>query len=553
MIHTTQQQNSEQALMNQIFTLADAGGSVIQVRTREPMRTALVLRKSILQSGDGDYAEWDLINGFRRFTLENYTNNIVGGDEMEFTQALMKPLLMLRDAASSINANKDKVHYFIFVNPHSFLVQNPYTTELIQQYAGILPLTNVCIIMITPDTALEDIPVGTVLLSEMNCPSAEELQDVLSRILENAVKDFEDGSSLTEEDIRKVSYLGLGLTLYEFETYSAIAIIEANTAGETEITVDTMIKGISQGKTAVVKQSEILELYPSDSMDNVGGMAKLKDWVASRAGCYSEEAQEFGIEAPKGIVLVGVPGAGKSLVAKAVSSVLGVPLVRMDFGRVFSKFVGDSESRVRSALDMVASMAPCVLFVDEIDKGLGGIGGGGGDSGTSSRVLGSFLTWLQDNKSPVFVMVTANKVDGLPPELLRRGRFDAIFSVTLPSPAERIEVLQIHLRKRNQSPKFSATDLATFDSASEGYVPAEIESAVKEGLIMAFNDGKALNMQHIIAALEDMVPLSKSYAPQIDAMVKWARNNATPVNYDDKPAAPVQSSTRRIATRRPPV
>jgi SpoVK/Ycf46/Vps4 family AAA+-type ATPase len=282
-----------------------------------------------------------------------------------------------------------------------------------------------------------------------------------------------------------------------------------------------------------VRQSEILDLSHPEDISNVGGMGRLKEWLLARKDCFSEEAQAFGVESPKGAVLVGVPGTGKSLVAKVISSIFGVPLVKLDFGRVFSKFVGDSESRVRAALKMVESMAPVVLFVDEVDKGLGG-SGGSADSGVSSRVLGSFLTWLQECKAPVFTVVTANRVDGLPPELLRRGRFDGVFSVGLPNSEERLEVLAIHLRKRERDiSKFKKIDLDMFVGASENYVPAEIESAVKDGLIAAFNDpsAKDLEMRHIVAALKDMVPMSKSHKAAIDAMVAWAANNATPVSH----------------------
>lgn len=310
-------------------------------------------------------------------------------------------------------------------------------------------------------------------------------------------------------------------------------------------------EGIAQGKTEVVKNSDILELFPTENMGNVGGLENLKEWVAMRRDCYSEEAKEFGIEPPKGIVLVGPPGTGKSLVAKAVASELGVPLVRLDFGRVFSSFVGSSEQRMRQALRMVESMAPIVLFCDEIDKGLGGIGGSG-DSGTSSRVLGSFLTWLQECKKPVFVMVTANNVTGLPPEMLRRGRFDAIFSTNMPTPTERREVLRIHLARRGRDIKdFSRTDVDAIVQASDGYLPAEIESAVKDGLVSAFSRGEEFTLDDVSKALSSMVPLSRAFAAQIQAMSEWAANNATPagkpeVRKDDH--APT-ANTRRVSTR----
>ena len=246
-----------------------------------------------------------------------------------------------------------------------------------------------------------------------------------------------------------------------------------------------------------------------------------------------------------------VHNTGKSLIAKAISSELGVPLVRLDFGRVFNSLVGASEQRMRTALKMVENMSPCVLFCDEIDKGLGGIGGSG-DSGTSNRVLGSFLTWLQDCKHPVFVMVTANNVTGLPPEMLRRGRFDAIFSTSMPTAAERREVLRIHLKLRDRSIKdFPEDEVQEVVSLSEGYVPAEIESAVKDALVDAFSSDEEMDMGHVKKALQSMVPLSKAFAAKIQEMNEWAKANATPAGRDTSTESSARLvNARRVSTRK---
>jgi AAA+ superfamily predicted ATPase len=555
---TPVQQNSETVLMTDIHKLADAGASVIQVRTREPMRTAVILRKNLI-GGESPYYEWDVVNGTRVFTLENFVDHKVTGQPSDFFEALSRPLIDLRNQNSQVNLETNKIHFFAYIDPHPFIQSNPVVIEMIQQYAAILPSTNVCILLITPDMPLSDIPTGTMLVAELPTPNTEELEAILERIVGDAIeqeddrshKTFPDGSDLDEEDITRIANLGLGLSLYEFETYAAIAVIDANLSGERAITFERMQRGIAQGKTVVVKQSEILELTMPEDISNVGGMHRLKDWLGKRAGCYSEEAKEAGVEPPKGIALVGVPGTGKSLIAKAIGSILGVPIVRLDFGRVFSKFVGDSESRVRNALSMVEAMAPCVLFVDEIDKGLGGIGSGGGDAGTSSRVLGSFLSWLQDCKAPVFTMVTANRIDGLPPELLRRGRFDQIFSVAMPNDIERREVLAIHMRKRGKDiDSFSDAQVRQILEASRDYVPAEIESAVKDALVEAFSAGEELSSTHVVSALHEMIPMSKSHKAQIDRIVDWARENATPVNYDGAQQQASAAITKAAGGRR---
>lgn len=557
MITSSHKDNSEAVLITQLQKFSDAGGSVIQVRTREPIRAAVALRRHFT-SVDNPFREWNASNGFRtQFTAENYVEHKLPGDSADFISALEIPIKELRLASSPVCVQSDKVHYFIFVDPQAHMANNPYVVDLIQQYSVVLPTSNCAIILITDDQPLSMLPTGSCLVTELRTPTVEELEEILTNTLaevERNTASFPGGHSLDEEDIRRVALLGLGLTYTEFETHSALSVIEAVSNGQEELDVSYLLEGIAKGKTEVVRQSEILELIPAGDMSRVGGMQRMKDWIDQRSNCYSEEAVEFGIEPPKGLVLVGVPGTGKSLVAKAVAASLGVPLVRLDFARVFSKYVGDSEQRVRSALNMVESMAPCVLFVDEIDKGLGGSSGAGGDGGTSSRVLGSYLTWLQESKSPVFNIVTANRVDGLPPELLRRGRFDQVFSVGMPTAAERREVLEIHLRLRNRDiADFDDEDIRTFVAMSNNYVPAEIESVVKDALIAAFSAGEDLTMDHLTKALKELVPMSVSHKARIDAILEWANNNATPVNYPDEPATSLPSASNnrmRILTPR---
>lgn len=551
---------SEAQLVDSFNKLCDAGGAVIQIRSRETIRTAMTLRKALLSEADlYTHREWDVVNGFRDFTLENYTHSFVKGGDEEFYEALKYPLDKLREPSSAINTSPEIVHCFVFVDPHPYIDGNPIAASMIQQYAAGLPSLNVCLVFITPDVSLSNIPTGTVLLADMSTPTQAELAESLNRLLDNVNTDDWDGEpEVYEDDIDRIALLGLGMSRYEFETHAALAMVEASAAGESRITAEHLSRGIAAGKTEVVKQSDVLELFPTEDMENVGGMAGLKAWVEARSRNFTDEAKAFGIEPPKGIAIVGVPGAGKSLVAKAVAGGWGVPLIRLDFGNVFSKFVGDSESRMRSALNMVSRMGRLVLFADEIDKGLGGIGGGG-DSGVSSRVLGAFLTWMQENKSDVFVILTANRIQGLPPELFRRGRLDEVFSVGLPTARERVEVLAVHLRKRGRDIKdFSKADVALFSEKSEGFLPAEIEAAVKDGLIIAFNDNledPSLKMRHIVEAMKSSVPMSVSHKSQIDDILEWASKNAKSVSevaeVSPETAGPRGGSARRIARPRP--
>lgn len=558
MISSSTQGNSEHALMDQLMQFSDAGGSIIQIRTREPMRAAVTLRKHLIGS-ESPHHEWDTVNGWRNFTAANFTDHQINGDKSDFIAALERPLNDLRAPGSALRGDTEKVHYYVFVDPHLFMTNNPYASELVMQYAAILPSTNACILFITGEEPIPGIGVGNILVADFQTPNAQELRAVLERIVEDGLTEesaFTEQVEFTEEETVQIAHLGLGLTLYEFETYAALTVVEASIAEAPALTPAMLLEGIGKGKTAVIRQSEILELNHATDINEVGGMHRLKDWVSVRKDSYSDEAREFGVEPPKGMALVGVPGTGKSLVAKAVAGVFGVPLVRLDIARVFSKYVGDSESRMLAALKMVASMAPCVLFVDEIDKGLGGAGGGG-DSGTSSRVLGSFLTWLQENDAPVFTVVTMNRVSGLPPELLRKGRFDAIFSVGMPNDESRREVFSIHLKKRSRSlDDFTPAEISEFIKASTGFVPAEIEAVVKDGITLAFSDAKAtkLEMRHLLSAIKETVPMSKSHAESIQQITEWASQNATPVEYtvalpDPKKAAAEAAAPPRATGR----
>jgi SpoVK/Ycf46/Vps4 family AAA+-type ATPase len=262
-------------------------------------------------------------------------------------------------------------------------------------------------------------------------------------------------------------------------------------------------------------------------MDNIGGLEGLKHWLSKRKDAFSREAVEYGLPSnPKGILLVGIQGAGKSLFAKGISSFWNFPLLRLDMGKVFSGLVGSSEQNMRQVFKVAESVAPCILWCDEIDKGMSGSRASSStDGGTTSRVLGSWLTWMQDRKAPVFVVATANDVSSLPPELLRKGRFDEIFFVDLPKYSERKTIFQIHLEKRARNPKdFNLEKLAEI---SESYTGAEIEAAIESALYEAFSDNKRdITSFDITQSIKESVPISKLMREEIDLLRAWASERA---------------------------
>ncbi|MDQ2738765.1 MAG: AAA family ATPase, partial [Actinomycetota bacterium] len=278
-----------------------------------------------------------------------------------------------------------------------------------------------------------------------------------------------------------------------------------------------------------VRKSGVLEVVNSAvKLADVGGLGSLKKWLTKRAGSWLDEAQLYGLPAPKGVLVTGIPGCGKSLTAKAMASAWSLPLIRMDIGRIFGGLVGESEQNMRNALRTAEAVAPCVLWIDEIEKGFAAGASGTGDSGTSARVFGTFLTWMQEKTSAVFVMATANNISLLPPEFLRKGRFDEIFFIDLPTTVERKVIFSLHIRARLVAgPALGelSVDDALLDplvALTEGYSGAEIEQAVIAACFDAFDGRRALTAEDLSRAITHTVPLSITQAEQIAALRAWA-------------------------------
>ncbi len=287
-------------------------------------------------------------------------------------------------------------------------------------------------------------------------------------------------------------------------------------------------EAISQQKRDIIRKSGLLDWIDDKiDMNDVGGLEALKHWLEKRREAFSQEAVDYGLPSnPKGILLVGIQGAGKSLFAKAISSFWNFPLLRLDMGKVFSGLVGSSEQNMRQVFKIAESVAPCILWCDEIDKGMSGSKGSSiSDSGTTSRVLGSWLTWMQDRKAPVFVVATANDVSNLPPELLRKGRFDEIFFVDLPKFQERKKIFKIHLEKRSRNPyDFKLDALAEL---TENFTGAEIEAVIEASLYEAFSDKKRdITNEDIVVSIQNLVPISKLMKEEISALRRWANERA---------------------------
>lgn len=302
------------------------------------------------------------------------------------------------------------------------------------------------------------------------------------------------------------------------------------------------IATIVKEKAGVIRASGLLTYIepPKGGLSVVGGYEALKKHVLLDQPCFTQDARDFGIEFPRGLMLVGIPGCGKTLLSLAIASELGLPLIAMDVGNIMNKFVGESELNMRESIKMLESIAPCVLQLDEIEKGFGG---SADDGGSSKRVFGTFIKWLNDRSSPVYVIATANQVQSLPPELCRKGRFDEIYGLDVPDLGDRKEIFCIHLSKRSWEP--GSYNLDKLANITDGYTGADIEQVIKLGLKIAFSQGCNLRQEHLVDAVGEIIPLSKTESGRIEVIRKWCEDHAKPAN-PKKKSPPPKLGVRKV-------
>ncbi len=411
---------------------------------------------------------------------------------------------------------------FIFKDLHPF-IESPATMRWLRDAINSFKGTEKIIILMSP---FQQIPVELekdVVVLDFPLPDLGELNQVLTRHIDQGNKG--KGKRTTTEVREKLLKAALGLTKDEAEKVYRKAQVKAGRLTGEEVEI------ILSEKKQLIRRNGILEYIEEDeTIDAIGGLEELKRWLKQRANAFTERAREYGLPQPKGMLILGVPGCGKSLLAKTTSRLWGLPILRLDMGRVYDgSMVGRSEANLRNALKTAESISPAILFIDELDKAFaGGTGSADSDGGTSSRIFGSFLTWMQEKTSPVFVMATANRIERLPGEFLRKGRFDEIFFVDLPTPQERQDIFKIHLGKRR-------TDISRFDieqlaKVSEGFSGAEIEQAIIAAMYEAFAQEREFTQLDIIAAIKATLPLSRTMTEQVTALRDWARQRARPAS-----------------------
>ena len=398
------------------------------------------------------------------------------------------------------------------------------------------------VIFVSPTFTLPDDLKKDITVLDFDLPTSDEIASVLDGI----IRDNSGGNlkvNLNPKEKEELVKAAVGLTLQEAENAFARAMVNDGCLNSED--VDIVLKEKSQ----VIKKSDILEYIDSKvKIEDVGGLENLKKWLSKRDKSWLDSAKKYGLPSPKGVLLTGVPGCGKSLIAKSISSMWHLPLLRFDVSKVFNMYVGNSESNMREAIKMAEAISPCVLWIDEIEKGFSGLGGSG-DSGTTSRIFGTFLSWMQEKTKPVFVVATANNIDSLPSEMMRKGRFDEIFFIDLPTFNERKQIFKVHLESRLTYPEvrgdFEINDqtLKHLSNITEGFGGSELEQIVVMGLYDAFSEDRSITLNDFENAVKNTVPLSVTQAEQIISIRNWANVRAVAATAQEDRMEYTQTST----------
>jgi SpoVK/Ycf46/Vps4 family AAA+-type ATPase len=470
---------------------------IIAVETYEEERVGDALQQ-IAEKLSVPFFFWTVAEGLKRGSR---------GNEIYDTQHPVKALNNL--------AAMDGEGIYFFKDLHRYLSETEVIRRL-QDVAHRFSKARRAVVLSAPHIDLPSELEKLAACVKFDLPSVEELKTLAKRVISDLSKQHTIRVELSSDDFDRLVERLTGLTFFEAERVLNRAVLDdlALTTKDFEL--------VTEIKKELLRKEGILELVASaESLAQVGGLQNLKKWLEKRAKAFTPEARTFGLQPPKGIILLGVQGCGKSMAAKAVAKVWGLPLLKMEAGRIYDKYIGESDKNLERALSMAEHMAPCVLMIDEIEKGFAYVGSSESDAGLSRRIFGRLLGWLQDKKAPVFVVATCNQISQLPPELMRQGRFDEVFFIDLPSVQERKEIFSIHLRNRKRDP--ALFDLDKLAAASEGFTGAEIEQSVVSALYTAFSRSADVNTSVVLEELAATRPISVVRSEEIDALRQWAQ------------------------------
>lgn len=496
------------SVYEQIQNMLKAYYPVLYLTTFEYDRTKQKIQSIVKSIGkDYSYYEWNCVDGLRKKDAENDTLKPVENQE--------DPEELLKYISSRISEARGFSEVFILEDFHEYIEERNIKIKL-RQLAETLRFFRKHIIIVSSVMTLPTELEKYVTVVEIPLPDRNDLEKVLINVARNA------NAELNDELKKRLIDSALGMTVMEADLAYCLAAVKNKFDVNSPRTV-------ALEKEQIIKKSGLLDYYQvNENLRNVGGMEHLKSWLEKRKLAYDFKAQLWKLPEPKGVLLLGVPGCGKSLTAKCIASLWNMPLLRLDIGKIFEGFVGSSEDNIRRAIATAEAVAPCVLWIDEIEKGLSGIQSSGStDGGTTARIFSTILTWMQEKTKPVFVVATANNISLLPPELLRKGRFDEIFFVDLPNKEDRKSIFAIHLNKKGQNPTDFSLDRLAQDSL--GFNGAEIEECVNEAMFAAYTENQEtpkLQMIHLLNAIKETIPLSMTMKNQIEALRNWAKSRA---------------------------
>lgn len=478
---------------------------IVIIETQDEARILEMLKSINLQSASTEYQplfRWTITDGLQRLDidLEPQTMNSDPTDVLKHIRAVSKPGL------------------YALLDFHPFL-DNPVHVRLLKDICVRATDLARQIVMISHEIRLPIELEAFAARVDLRLPGEAERRRIVERVADEWSR--QNSGSRVQADSRAYRLLIenlAGLTCSDTERLARNAIIHDGAITKSDL------PGVMQAKYELLNRGGALQFeYDTAKFSDVGGLSRLKDWLSQRKAAFRRDETAAHLDPPKGMLLIGIQGCGKSLAAKSTAGIFGVPLLRMDFGAIYDKYHGETERKLRESLHTADVMAPCVLWIDEIEKGLAGRGG---ETGTTQRVLGTFLTWMAEKNTRVFVVATANDISALPPELVRKGRFDEIFFVDLPTLRVRAQIFAIHLTSRGQA--LSEFDIEALSTASEGFSGAEIEQAIVSALYAAHAKNEPLATAHLLDEIGRTRPLSVVMAERISTLRLWAENRTVP-------------------------
>ncbi|MBE9031963.1 AAA family ATPase [filamentous cyanobacterium LEGE 11480] len=480
------------AFSDEFALLLRARYPLIYIPTREEERVETAIATCARAQGERSVYLWDFVDGYQG------SPNDVGFGQRNPLQAL-EFIEKLAPNAAGVFVLRD---YYRFLDDIS-------VSRKLRNLARSLKSQPKNIVILSPQLTIPDDLTEVTTVLEFALPTIAEIKTEVERLL------MAMGKGLSDRELDNVVQSCQGLSVERIRRVIARAIAQHGEFRSEDIGL------ILEEKRQTIRQTQILDFYPvTETVSDIGGLDNLKEWLLRRGGAFSEKARQYGLPAPKGLLLVGIQGTGKSLTAKAIAHQWQLPLLRLDVGRLFGGVVGESESRTRQMIQLAEALAPCVLWIDEIDKAFAGVDSRG-DAGTSSRVFGTFITWMAEKQSSVFVVSTANNIQSLPPELLRKGRFDEIFFVGLPSQEERRAIFEVHLSHlRPQALQRYDLDRLAYETPE--FSGAEIEQTLVEAMHIGFSQNRDFTTDDVLEAASQTVPLARTAQEQIKFLQDWA-------------------------------